>query len=238
MTADELRNFLTQRQAKFQEKEVPYGVQFRCPSGEIFSVYQTGKLSVQGKDSELAEAVRQLEGSDVQPVAAAKTVPAGGDAAKKSFGPDRRVFIVYGHDVAARETIELLLHRMDLEPIVLQNLPAAGDTIIEKLERYLGAHQNVGFACVLLTPDDEGHRAGAPEEKQYRARQNVILELGMVLSRLGRGRVAILLKESVEQPSDIAGLIYRSFKERVDEVKFELVKDLEAAGYTPRTETL
>src|SRR5690348_5537979 len=63
---------------------------------------------------------------------------------------------------------------------------------IEKLERYLGEHGDVGFACVLLTPDDEGHEAGKPVQKKYRARQNVILELGMVLARLGRRRVLIL----------------------------------------------
>ena len=33
----------------------------------------------------------------------------------------------------------------------------------------------------------------------------------MVLARLGRPRVAIVLKESVERPSDIAGLIYLPF---------------------------
>ena len=75
-------------------------------------------------------------------------------------GPDRRVFVVYGHDTAARDALELLLHKMGLEPIILQNLPAAGDTIIEKLESYLGEHANVGFACELLTPDDEGARCG------------------------------------------------------------------------------
>ena len=97
---------------------------------------------------------------------------------------------------------------MGLDPIILQNLPAAGDTIIEKLERYLGERGDVGFACVLLTPDDEGYPAGQSELRKYRARQNVILELGMVLGRLGRRCVAILHKESVELPSDIAGLIY------------------------------
>ena len=96
---------------------------------------------------------------------------------------------------------------MGLEPIVLALLPAQGDTIIEKLEHYLGEHGNVGFACVLLTPDDEGHLAGKLEEKKYRARQNVVLELGMVLARLGRRRVAILHKQSIELPSDIDGLI-------------------------------
>jgi predicted nucleotide-binding protein len=127
---------------------------------------------------------------------------------------------------------------MGLEPIVLQNLPTTGDTIIEKLERYLGQHQNVGFACVLLTPDDESHKIGRPEEKKYRARQNVVLEMGMVLSRLGRRRVAILIKGTVEQPSDIAGLIYIPFQERVDEVRNQLFRELQAAGYTPRTDAL
>lgn len=91
---------------------------------------------------------------------------------------------------------------MGLEPIIPANLPAAGDTIIEKLERYLGEHGNVGFACILLTPDDEGHKAGKVEDRKHRARQNVVLELGMVLARIGRRRVTILHKESVELPSD------------------------------------
>ena len=127
---------------------------------------------------------------------------------------------------------------MGLEPIILQNLPAAGDTIIEKLERYLGERGNVGFACVLLTPDDEGHLAGQPEQRKYRARQNVILELGMVLARLGRRRVAILHKESVELPSDIAGLIYVPYKERVGEVAAKLFQELREGGYEPNAEAL
>ena len=86
---------------------------------------------------------------------------------------------------------------------------------------------------MLLTPDDEGYKAGKAEDKKYRARQNVVLELGMVLANLGRERVAILYKQSVELPSDIAGLIYISFQERVDEVKTQLFKELEAAGYHP-----
>ena len=74
---------------------------------------------------------------------------------------------------------------------------------------------------------------GHEEDVSYRARQNVILELGMVLARLGRSRVAILKKESVEDPSDIAGLVYLPFKERVDEVRSMLFRCLEDAGYQP-----
>jgi predicted nucleotide-binding protein len=93
----------------------------------------------------------------------------------------------YGHDTAAREDLELVLHKLGIKPIVLENLPADGDSIIEKLEHYLGKRGNVGFACVLLPPDDEGHLAGKPELKKYRARQNVILELRMVLATATNG---------------------------------------------------
>ena len=122
---------------------------------------------------------------------------------------------------------------MGLDPVILQNLPAQGETIIEKLERYLGEHEGVGFACVLLTPDDEGHARGRDAEKKYRARQNVILELGMVLARLGRRNVAILYKESVELPSDINGLLYIPFREQISEIKAEIRRELRAAGYRP-----
>jgi predicted nucleotide-binding protein len=231
MTPDEMRDFLNQRQVGFEEKEIQHGHQFKCQEGEIFAVFNTGTVSCQGKSTELSKAVKAWK-----PAKTGHAAPA--PQAAVATGPDKRVFIVYGHDTNSREGLELLLHKMGLEPIVLANLPAAGDTIIEKLEHYLKEHGNVGFACALLTPDDEGHKAGKPEEKKYRARQNVILELGMILAKLGRGRVVILTKESVEHPSDIAGLIYRSFKERVDEVKGMLFKDLEAAGYHPDTKGL
>ena len=91
---------------------------------------------------------------------------------------------------------------------------------------------------MLLTPDDEGHKAGKPEEKKYRARQNVVLELGMVLAKIGRRRVAILHKESVELPSDIHGLIYIGFQERVEEGKTKLFNELRQAGYNPHLSAL
>lgn len=232
MTADELREFLNERGIGYSETEVSHGMKFKCDDGAIFVAYNTGTVACQGKPTELSKAVKGWKKPAKVKVTASSAAPA------KGVQPDKRVFIVYGHDTAARDGLELVLRRMGLEPIVLDNLPAAGDTIIEKLEHYLAEHGNVGFACVLLTPDDEGHKVGKAEEKKHRARQNVILELGMVLARLGRRRVAILTKESVEHPSDIAGLIYRPFKERVEEVRAALFKDLEQAGYKPDTKGL
>jgi len=234
MTAEELRAILKGRGVPFNEKPVQNGIRFDCKTGEILNVFDTGKMSFQGKQTTaLAKEIRaQYEGAGETEAPIEAALPA---VAAPGQAP---VFIVYGHDVDSRNQLELILHRMRLEPIILGNLAAAGDTIIEKLERYLGEHGGVGFACVLLTPDDEGYKAGKTEEKKYRARQNVVLELGMVLARLGRRRVAILHKQSIELPSDIAGLLYIPFTERVEEVKNRLFNELREAGYNPDTSAL
>ncbi|MGA8598433.1 MAG: nucleotide-binding protein [Bryobacteraceae bacterium] len=233
MTSDALRKVLNDRGVQFTEKPVQNGLRFDCASGETFNVFETGKMSFQRKqNTPLAVDIKALyEGGVAAPVLERRPVDL--QSAVTVAPAARPVFIVYGHDLPARDQLELILHRMGLEPIILGNLAAAGDTIIEKLERYLGEHGNIGFGCVLLTPDDEGYKAGKAEEKKYRARQNVVLELGMVLARLGRRRVAILHKQSIELPSDIAGLLYIPFIERVEEVKNRLYTELRNAGYNP-----
>lgn len=229
MTADDLRAELARRGVPFPEKEEQYGTRFDCKTGEIFRAYKSEKLVCQGKDTPLSREIKELH--EGVPATAGEA-----PAAPQAKGPD--IFIVYGHDTAARDQLELVLRRMGFNPIILANLPAAGDTIIEKLERYIGEHGNVGYACVLLTPDDEGHIAGKPDGKRYRARQNVVLELGMVLGKLGRRRVAILHKKSVELPSDIHGLIYIPFQERIEELKNQLFQELRGVGYDPHTDGL
>ena len=207
----------------FTAKDMEYGRQYRFSDGGIVNVYDSGKIVPAGKGSLLRR--RALEAlSDGEIPAAPET--AGAEITSQPYS--NKVFIVYGHDAAAREQLELLLRRLKLEPVVLQNLPAAGDTIIEKLED----NTNVTFACVLLTPDDEGHVRDKADKKRFRARQNVVLELGMFLSKLGRKRVAILHKGDIELPSDISGLLYIPFKTRVDEVKERLAADLQEAGFT------
>ena len=90
----------------------------------------------------------------------------------------------------------------------------------------------MAFGVVLATPDDEGNATGREDEKAFRTRQNVVLELGLLLARLGRARVAILLKnqEKMERPSDIQGLIYIPFVDHVDEAKVLLAKEMEKQG--------
>jgi predicted nucleotide-binding protein len=232
---DDIRDFLRQRGVRFTEARIQYGTALRCPAGEIITHYdRRDKVVVGGKATPLADEVKAWLASDeFTPDTEVPDPIRVASADAKPAGRSKDIFIVYGHDTSAREGLELLIHRMKLNPIVLGRLTPDGDTIIEKLERYLGQHSNVGFACVLLTPDDEGYPVGRADEKKYRARQNVILELGMVLGRLGRARVAILRKETVEHPSDIAGLIYLPFRERVEEVCSTLFRTLQENGYQP-----
>ena len=46
------------------------------------------------------------------------------------------------------------------------------------------------------------------DELNPRARQNVVFELGYFMGKLGRERVCLLLKDQVELPSDIGGIVY------------------------------
>lgn len=141
----------------------------------------------------------------------------------------RKVLVVYGRDEHALAELDAMLRRWQIEPLILGHLPCEAPTVVEELQRYRG---DAAFAVVLATPDDEGHRRGRPDEKLPRVRQSVVLELGMlVVSRsLGRGRVAILLQDGMERPSDIEGLTYIGFHDSVTEAGTELAKQLTRNG--------
>lgn len=188
-------------------KEIPHGKSIRLSNGGIVNCYNSGSHVVQGKAQDEVKSVIE------------------GEATTDS----RKIFVVYGHDEIARTQLEAMLRRWDLEPIILDQQASGGQTIIEKLEEY-GA--DIGYAIVLATPDDEG-KAKTETTYKSRVRQNVVLELGMFLAKLGRNRVAILLKEAAdfEKPSDIQGLIYIPFQNKVDEVSISLIRELSRQGY-------
>lgn len=192
-----------------ETKDIQHGKAIKLNNGGIVNCFTSGKYTVQGKAQAQEELKAILEG----------TINSG----------SKKIFVVYGHDDIARTQLEALLRRWDLEPIILDQQASGGQTIIEKLEEY---GSDVGYAIVLATPDDEG-KAKPEADYKSRVRQNVVLELGMFLAKLGRNRVAILLKEAVnfEKPSDIQGLIYIPFQNKVDEVSISLIRELSKQGY-------
>jgi predicted nucleotide-binding protein len=115
------------------------------------------------------------------------------------------VFIVHGHDEGAKESLARFLTKLDLNPIILHEQANEGRTIIEKFENHASS---VGYAIVLITPDDIGYIKDKPEKAKPRARQNVIFELGYFIGRLTRRKVCALYKEGVEIPSDYQGVLF------------------------------
>ncbi len=140
---------------------------------------------------------------------------------------NRKVFIVHGHDsVAVYELRKLLETNLGLEPVVLFEEDDLGMTIIEKFEHYA---QKCSFAFILLTPDDKIADELDNNEK-WRARQNVILEMGWFMSKLGRERVVMLHKGTVEIPSDILGILYLPFTSSIFEVSERIRQRLTGVG--------
>lgn len=144
-------------------------------------------------------------------------------AEKATVVPSNRVFVVHGHDEGTRETVARFLMQLGFEPIILHEQANRGGTVVEKIER----HGDVGFAVVLLTPDDQGCAEGGTPEP--RARQNVLLELGYFLGRLGRDKVCALKRGTLEIPSDFAGVVWESMEG--NSWKQALGRELEAAGH-------
>jgi hypothetical protein len=136
----------------------------------------------------------------------------------------RRIFIVHGHDGEARETVARFLSDLGLEPVILHEQANRGRTVIEKVE----ANDDVSFAVVLLTPDDLG-RARGEVDLEPRARQNVLLELGYFMAKLGRDRVCALRRGEVSIPSDFAGVVWEDMDLRGG-WKLSLARELKAAG--------
>ena len=141
----------------------------------------------------------------------------------------RKVFIVHGHDNAAKQEVSRFVESLGLEAIILHEQASGGMTIIEKIEHYTS---EADFALILYTPCDLGR--GALESKvpaRPRARQNVVFEHGYLIAKLSRKNVCALTKGQLETPSDISGVVYVSLDD-LGAWKQEVVKELRACGYS------
>ena len=189
------------------EKDTGNAKQIILNNGAIINCFHNGNHNVQGKNIQVVKEY----------------------LASKTRTNKKQIFVVYGHDEMAKTQLEAILRRWDLEPIILDQQASSGQTIIEKLEEYV---RSVSYAIVLATPDDLGHAKDVDESK-YRVRQNVVLELGMFLAKLGREKVAILLKEEeeFEKPTDIQGIIYIPFRSSVEDASLSLIRELSKQGY-------
>lgn len=195
---------------------------FRSQRGGVLNFWPSrGTVQCQGKAGPKAELEALFSG--VVPV----NLPA---ASSRSSAAERtKIFVVHGHDQVALEQLELVLRRLHLDPYILQNNDGQSRTLIEALEQQI--YKEAAFGIVLLTPDDYGYpKSKTDADRQPRTRQNVILELGMVLASLGRDRMVLLKKGALEIPTDVNGVIYLEFNEHVKEVAVKLATRMKGAG--------
>ena len=181
------------------------------------TIHTNGNVQVQGKNKEkIEQEINEILGKE------------------KICKNNNQLFIVYGHDKIAKEQLEHILEKLDIQTNQIAN--NTGMTIIEALEKEISC---VHAGIILLTPDDislskkdyEEHKDNIEGYIHTRARQNVILEMGMIMAKLGRKNTIILSKGEVEIPSDIDGIFRLQFKENPTEILKKLVERLEECGF-------
>jgi predicted nucleotide-binding protein len=202
---------------KFKEIDFYPGWSFvGMPESDYVKVFQEGaqvaEAYLQSRISELEEESRQSE-------SATDTEPGISEPLNS-----RKIFVVHGHDHGTKETVARFLSKLDLDPIILHEMPDKGRTLIEKFED----HADVACAVAILSPDDIASPKNDPAVSEERARQNVILESGFFVGRLGRERTFALLLNGVTKPSDIDGVLYIPFER--DSWRMLLLRELKAAG--------
>jgi predicted nucleotide-binding protein len=194
-------------------EDMQNGKRVICRNAAIVNVYDTGSVNVQGK-----------------PAARPETEMALGAAVKVTAEANNKVFVVYGHNDAVKTELQLFLHKLGLEPIIVGDLPKRGRTLIESLEYALS--MDPAFTLVLWTPDDKASPVADPGKEYLQPRPNVIFELGLAIGRFKREKVGILWQntDNFEDPSDLKGIFSIRFNKGIHEIQTEIIKDLVSAG--------
>lgn len=174
------------------------------------------------KDGALAP-VSKVPTQDGPPIAQVRMPSASADV---DMATSNRVFVVHGRDNSLKESVARFLERLGFDAVILHEQANQGRTIIEK---FVDEAADAAYAVILLTPDDKGSLANS-SNLRHRARQNVILELGYFVGLIGRNRVAALVLEGVEVPSDLAGVACIAASSNSDEWKMKLAKEMRTVG--------
>jgi predicted nucleotide-binding protein len=173
----------------------------------------------------LRQAVRGLEEEIADRGEAPDAAAAFADEAVVPALDLTKVFVVHGHDGAPKAEVARFIEKLGLEAIILHERPNKGRALITKFREEAA---DVGFAVVLMTPDDLG-KAEKAIDLNPRARQNVVFELGFFIGKLGSERVTALVKGDIELPSDFDGVVYISLDK--EDWQAKLGDELQEAGY-------
>lgn len=150
------------------------------------------------------------------------------------------VFLVHGHDHEFRDEAEEHLKTLGVQPVILSRAKSRSRSLLDRFEALA---TQATFAVVLMAPDDlgasrdqyEDPKRGGEHTLKYRARENVILELGFFYGRLGWDHVFVVQKPpehvwpDFETPSDLAGTVFSGTSVEAD-WRDELTEKLREAG--------
>ena len=196
----------------------------RAGSGHHDNTHEARQYVSEGKDRSI-QLLRQAIGWLQDEITAQGQTVSFVDSESLPQALPRKAFIVHGHDDGAREAVARFLEKLGFKAIILHEQANQGQTVIEKVE----THGEVGFAIVLLTPDDTGCKVG--DMPRPRPRQNVLLELGYFIGRLGRAKVCTFAtSDTMELPTDFAGVVWEPFN-KSGGWKAVLGRELQAAGF-------
>jgi len=139
---------------------------------------------------------------------------------------DNSVFLVHGHDLKFRDEVDQHLRSLGVHAIILSKETSGSRSLLDRFEALA---TKASFAVVLMSPDDIGasrlqyeYQGGGEHTLKYRARENVILELGFFYGRLGWDHVFIVKRSAAEpwpdfeRPSDLAGAVIFETSAEVD----------------------
>lgn len=150
------------------------------------------------------------------------------------------IFVVHGHDIESRELVCSELKSIGIEPVVLSQQLGQSQSLLQK---FFKISERANFAVVVMSADDYGASLVQYDEPgvadralRFRARQNVLLELGFFYGRLGWENVFVLQRRprkvfpDFEHPSDLAGVVF----DEIDDAgkwKETLAEKLRSVGF-------
>ena len=113
-----------------------------------------------------------------------------------------KIFISHGRSPLWNEVERFVRTQLEIDVVILKDQVNRGRTVIEKLEEET---DECHYAIIVMTAEDE------QADGSVRARQNVVHEIGFFQGKFGRENVLVLRQESVEEFSNIAGIVYEPF---------------------------
>lgn len=138
-----------------------------------------------------------------------------------------QIFVVYGKSDEVSSDVIQTLQKLEFEPIILHEESSSQKTVIDKI----GEYPHVSFAVVVLSPDDlVCSKEDTVEKAKYRASQDVILELGYFLGKLGNCNVVAIYskEEDFEIPAGFSGVFWIEY---TTGWYFQLIRELKECNF-------